>query len=379
MVEIQQLMKCPSLAWGGLLLGLLALWGLSPGLDAASNEQLWFASTGQILSDQHGFLSYWREHNGEKLLGAPITKELGENGLTVQYFERGRLEWHAENTGTILLGHVGKDYATALWRKFDPAPPHIPLEGEHFFEETGHTVREPFLSFWQTNGQVEAFGYPISEPLWEYVADQLTQVQYFERGRLEYHPRSPDLALRVQVSPLGHKLALLRGLNLTPEPTATPTPLPTSTPIPPTPLPVIRPKPTVAPKPAQVPAIRGGSKYIVVNLNKQWLYAYEGDTLILDAPVSTGRNGAETPRGSFAVYSKTPLQTMRGTINGEKYVVPNVPSVMYINGGVAIHGTYWHNRFGSGLRLSHGCINLPIGSASKLYNWAPLGTPVYVK
>jgi lipoprotein-anchoring transpeptidase ErfK/SrfK len=52
---------------------------------------------------------------------------------------------------------------------------------------------------------------------------------------------------------------------------------------------------------------------------------------------------------------------------------------MYINGGVALHGTYWHNNFGTGTRMSHGCINLPLSSAAWLYDWAPLGTPVRVQ
>jgi lipoprotein-anchoring transpeptidase ErfK/SrfK len=63
---------------------------------------------------------------------------------------------------------------------------------------------------------------------------------------------------------------------------------------------------------------------------------------------------------------------------GETWVVPNVPNVMYINGSVALHGAYWHNLFGSGVRLSHGCINLPLESAAWLYKWAPVGTNVIV-
>ena len=48
------------------------------------------------------------------------------------------------------------------------------------------------------------------------------------------------------------------------------------------------------------------------------------------------------------------------------------------SGGVALHGTYWHNRFGTGARLSHGCINLPLRAAAWLYDWAPMGTTVKV-
>jgi lipoprotein-anchoring transpeptidase ErfK/SrfK len=69
---------------------------------------------------------------------------------------------------------------------------------------------------------------------------------------------------------------------------------------------------------------------------------------------------------------------MSGTAGGEYYSVPDVPHAMYINGDIAIHGTYWHNMFGTGVRMSHGCINLPLDSASWLYGWAPAGTPVLV-
>ncbi|HWQ13752.1 MAG TPA: L,D-transpeptidase, partial [Roseiflexaceae bacterium] len=130
-------------------------------------------------------------------------------------------------------------------------------------------------------------------------------------------------------------------------------------------------------RPAPPPAA-GGGKRIVVNLSDQWLYAYEGGELVFDAPVATGRDGMETPAGSFAIYAKLPVQTMDGVTDGQYWVVPNVPHVMYIYGGVALHGTYWHNLFGSGARPSHGCINLPLRSAKWLYAWAPVGTPVRV-
>jgi lipoprotein-anchoring transpeptidase ErfK/SrfK len=69
---------------------------------------------------------------------------------------------------------------------------------------------------------------------------------------------------------------------------------------------------------------------------------------------------------------------MRGSINGESWVVPDVPHAMYFNGSVALHGTYWHNLFGSGVRISHGCVNLPLDAAAWLYDWAPVGTTVDV-
>jgi lipoprotein-anchoring transpeptidase ErfK/SrfK len=118
-------------------------------------------------------------------------------------------------------------------------------------------------------------------------------------------------------------------------------------------------------------------KAIVVSISQQMLWAYKGDQVVLNSYVSTGRSGFDTPLGSFAVLSKLPSQTMEGVIGGEYYNVPDVPWVLYFtNSGHALHGTYWHNNFGT--PMSHGCINLPMDIAAWLYDWAPLGTPVLV-
>ena len=118
-------------------------------------------------------------------------------------------------------------------------------------------------------------------------------------------------------------------------------------------------------------------KAIVVSISYQMLWAYKGDQVVLSSYVSTGRAGFDTPVGSFAVVDKLPSQTMEGVIGGEYYNVPDVPWVLYFtNSGHALHGTYWHNNFGT--PMSHGCINLPLDVAAWLYDWAPVGTPVLV-
>jgi hypothetical protein len=40
---------------------------------------------------------------------------------------------------------------------------------------------------------------------------------------------------------------------------------------------------------------------------------------------------------------------------------------MYFDGGISLHGTYWHDGFG--YRRSHGCVNLSITDASYVFNW----------
>ncbi|EFO80751.1 ErfK/YbiS/YcfS/YnhG family protein [Oscillochloris trichoides DG-6] len=365
----------------GIVLGVLAPLWLYPEMSRANPERLFFVSTGHHLSDD--FLGYWRASNGPQTLGAPISEPFADGDLTVQYFVLGRLERHPEYGNAIVRGLLGREYSRALARRFPAATSRADQADTRFFAATKHTLAPPFREFWEGNGGVEVFGFPISEPLWEYVGAELIQVQYFERTRLEYRAMNRPA---VTMSGLGRDVARLRGINTAPvspdgairvgddgvtliEPTPTPAPAPTSRP-------AATPRPTSKPV---APATSSSGKSIIVDISDQWLYAYAGQTLVYDAPVSTGRDGFNTPIGNFAVYAKLRSQTMEGTLGGEYYRVPDVPHVMYIVGGVAIHGTYWHNRFGTGVRMSHGCINVGLTQAAWLYNWAPMGTPVTVR
>ena len=381
----------------GLLMALLLLAQAAP-ITRAQSGPLYFPATGHFLTDDQGLLSFWRAHDGERLLGFPIAEASVTEGGAMQYFERGRLEQQldpASGASGVRTAAVGSEYAQALWRRFAPAPPRKAAANEQVFTSTGHTLREPFLSFWRAAGGLEFFGAPLSEATWELTGRGQQEVQYFERGRLERdagHAGTPD---EVRVSDLGRALALLRNQDtapvdnylgaetygpdappapdqgpLVPLPTAVPTPIPAAAPA--------NPPAGQSAQPAPRPRSSGGTKLIVVNLSDQWMYAYEGQNQVYDAPISTGRDGMQTPTGTFSIYAKLKVQTMDGVTDGEKWVVPNVPNVMYINGGVALHGTYWHNRFGTGARLSHGCVNLPLRAAGWLYDWAPMGTTVRV-
>ncbi len=381
------------------LLLLIAL-GAAAATARAQASALYFPATGHHLTDEHGFLSFWQARGGERLLGFPVTEAQLVEGLPVQYFERGRLEQIDDpDSGErrVQTGRVGTEYAEALWKQFPAAKPSA---GARVFEATGRTLREPFLSFWEASGGLEFFGAPISEALWEHSERGQVRVQYFERARLERNDSLAGTPDEILVSRLGRALALMRGYSVEPVanwgaavagPPAPQNPNVVSLDVPPTPTPApptATPKPAAKPPtqpakaptkaPAKAPAASSAGKLVVVNLSHQWLYAYKDGELVFDAPVSTGRDGMNTPAGSFSVYSKTKLQTMRGSQGGEPWVVPDVPNVMYINGDVAIHGTYWHNKFGTGARLSHGCINLPLRSAAWLYDWAPVGTAVKV-
>ena len=123
------------------------------------------------------------------------------------------------------------------------------------------------------------------------------------------------------------------------------------------------------------------TKHILVDVSKQMLYAYDGDTLFMQESISTGLEFTPTPRGTFYVYKKTPSRYMQGPIPGvsdQFYDLPGVPWDLYFTkDGAVIHGAYWHNKFGQ--PWSHGCVNLPPDQAERLYMWADTGMPVIVR
>lgn len=122
------------------------------------------------------------------------------------------------------------------------------------------------------------------------------------------------------------------------------------------------------------------TKHIVIDLSQEMLYAYDGDTLFMKEPTSTGLDFTPTPRGIFTMYAMTPSRYMQGPLPGvsdQVYDLPGVPWNLYFTqDGAVIHGAYWHDHFGE--QWSHGCVNLSPENAKKLYQWAELGMKVTV-
>jgi LysM repeat protein len=127
--------------------------------------------------------------------------------------------------------------------------------------------------------------------------------------------------------------------------------------------------PSNPPAPASAPSNASG-KWIDVNLSTQTVTAFEGQTPVFTALASTGTWRTPTVVGTFSIYVKYTSTRMRGP----GYDLPNVPYTMYFYRGYGLHGTYWHNNFGT--PMSHGCVNLSTPNAQWLFNWAPLGTKV---
>lgn len=139
-----------------------------------------------------------------------------------------------------------------------------------------------------------------------------------------------------------------------------------------TPVPTAGPEQASDPSKPQVAPEGNGVRWIEVNLSEQRVYAWEGDVLMNSFLVSTGTWATPTVTGTFKIWHKTPLQAM----SGPGYYLPDVPYVMYFYKDYGIHGTYWHNNFGT--PMSHGCVNLTIPDSEWLYSWASYGTTVKV-
>lgn len=126
---------------------------------------------------------------------------------------------------------------------------------------------------------------------------------------------------------------------------------------------------------------RDDNKHIYVDLSTQTLYAYEGENQIIKALISSGKWG-RTPTGNFNVWLKLPVTRMAGGQGADAYNLPNVQWVMYFYRDFGTHTAYWHNNFG--YPMSHGCVNMRLIDAKKLYAWADgpasgqLGTAVSV-
>lgn len=76
---------------------------------------------------------------------------------------------------------------------------------EEYFDDTGHTVRGPFLTFFRKYGGVAIFGYPITDEFRDPQSGLL--VQYFQRARIEWNPNNPE-RFQMQLGLLGDELKL---------------------------------------------------------------------------------------------------------------------------------------------------------------------------
>jgi lipoprotein-anchoring transpeptidase ErfK/SrfK len=111
-----------------------------------------------------------------------------------------------------------------------------------------------------------------------------------------------------------------------------------------------------------------GPVIIVVSVNRQRLTVYDGDRPIVSSPVSTGKQGHETPLGVFSVIQKEILH------HSNLYDDAPMPFMQRITwSGVALHSGPL-----PGHAASHGCIRLPRDFAVRLWGMTKVGARVIV-
>lgn len=371
---------------------------LPPDLGQAG-FQVFVPETGHTLRGY--FLDYWRANGGRAMYGNPISEPFASaDGLYSQAFENGvfqfRLElvWTDAPSVTLMSlgervlderldtfrsdgrrGGGGGDRRTSSWKGVAPdgaTATRAYNDGGIWNDITGNTISGAFYRWYQANEGPYYLGNPISQPL----RDRGLLVQYFEGGIL-----MQDSSGQIRLAPLGREMADDIGIDTTPVDGSG--------------LPIFDESlfyRTANPNP--MGDVRApGKRWIEVNLTEQRLYAYQGDTLITTTLVSTGIEPNHTEQGVFHVRYKLEKTDMAGITDasgqvialgepeggdsGTPYQVKDVPHVMYFNyDAEALHGAYWHSNFG--YRMSHGCVNLPLDMAAFLFDWAPLGTIVWV-
>ncbi len=117
------------------------------------------------------------------------------------------------------------------------------------------------------------------------------------------------------------------------------------------------------------------TRWISVNLSEQYLVVYQEERPIFATLVSTGKetSGWATGEGIFTVYHKDESYSLLSPDPKDigNYLIQDVPHILYYQGSWALHGAYWHDRFG--VSNSHGCVNLSPADAKWVFDWAKEG------
>ena len=139
----------------------------------------------------------------------------------------------------------------------------------------------------------------------------------------------------------------------------------------------------------------GGKPSVKISLGEQRAYFYKSGQLVGISQLSTGREGLNTPVGSFHISQKdiSHVSSKYGDYvdSADNVIVPNVdvgkdpkpagthfkgapmPYFMRIVGGVGMHAGYL-----PGYPASHGCIRMPEFMAENFFKSVSSGTPVTI-
>ena len=140
---------------------------------------------------------------------------------------------------------------------------------------------------------------------------------------------------------------------------------------------------TLTPKPFSINKyIATDNRWIEANLSDWSVKLWDGSNLVWQTSrTSHGKPSTPTITGLFKVFSKVPEQCMPNPgPNGEPAPpLCHIRAVTYWGpGGYAFHEAWWLGPGNTNASISHGCINMYYNDAKTVYDFANIGTPVWV-
>jgi lipoprotein-anchoring transpeptidase ErfK/SrfK len=127
-------------------------------------------------------------------------------------------------------------------------------------------------------------------------------------------------------------------------------------------------------------------RWIDANLSTATVRAMEGNRVVYTALTTEGVPAHPTPTGHFTILRRVANETMDSATIG---IPRNAPGGYYLTGvlytqyfnnyGASLHYNYWSpdSAFGSQAG-SHGCLGLRLADAKFFWNFATVGTPIYI-
>lgn len=113
----------------------------------------------------------------------------------------------------------------------------------------------------------------------------------------------------------------------------------------------------------------GGFQRVIIDKTNQLLRAYEGNRLVFQSRVSTGKPGKRTPSGTFSAKGKERMHYSR------RYHNAPMPYSVHLGGHYFIHGFSSVPRYPA----SRGCIRMPVDSARQFFGWINPGALVSIR
>ncbi|GCE09710.1 L,D-transpeptidase family protein [Dictyobacter aurantiacus] len=135
-------------------------------------------------------------------------------------------------------------------------------------------------------------------------------------------------------------------------------------------------------------------KTVDVNLSAQWATFCDNGQMDNSFPITSGQPDLPTPTGTYHVFDKlSPTTFYSPWPEGSPYYYEPTHinyALEFREGGYFLHDAWWRSTFGPGTNVphtdpqygdmtgTHGCVVMTTDQAAWLYNWAPIGTTVYI-